>query len=537
MKKILLTCFISVIVLMCSCKKILDTTPQDFVTATTFFRNASDATEALNAAYFGLHAQYVYGGYWQARTLAGDDVFCILTGANLYPANLKFDATEPNQIPGLWNGLFSMIEQANIVLKYLPQASMDQTTRNTIQGEALFLRGFCYFQLVDEFGAVPLRTAPTAGPGDVNIARTPVADVYKQILSDMTAAEGLVPTAATANYGDAGYPSKTTIEGILARVCLTMAGYPLQDATKYADAKMWCQKVIASGLHSLNPDYTAVFNNFATKTYDKKEVLWEIDMSDIVGLNEYGYLGYLDGVSSTSTTYGSASAQVHITRHLYNLYGTQTVCPDVRRDYTCANFSYKTPATPSLSSVTLYTAAQIYDRPENKYKIYLTPAPHTGGRSPINFPMLRYSDILLMLAEADNYVNGGPTALAYQCVNQVRERAYAVGLPGSTTTAAQADVAQTYNQNTFQQLIIDERCREFVEEGLRTHDLIRWGIYVSSLKAVGTDASDPNQPGVNTTYKNEVISIATLVQNRNTLLPIPANEVTYNKLMTQNPGW
>lgn len=540
MKKIKLICSLVVILMTVSCQKILDTKPQDFVTATTYFRNAADATSVLNAAYRGLHAQYVYGGYWLCRSLGADDIYCIYSTG--YPAVFGIDANDSSgQLLPLWNGLYNMIEQCNVLLKYLPQASIDPATSNVIKGEALFLRGFCYFQLVEQWGGVPLRLQPTAGTADISLARSSVADVYKQVLADMTAAEALVPDATTSGYGDAGYPAKTTVEGILARVCLTMAGYPLNDVSKYQDAKMWCQKVISSGLHSLNPDFTAVFNNFATEILDKKEVLWEIDMSDQTGQGAYGYVGFLDGVANTSVTFGLAGGQLRCTRKLFNLYAPGVTSLDIRRDFTISNIQqYNNPAAPSLTQVGIWNPNYTWCRYANKYKIYLTPQPHYQGNSPINFPMLRYADILLMAAEADNA--GGtvaPTALDYSYINKVRERGYGVGLPGVTTTAAQADVQQNYNATSFYQLIQDERGRELAEEGLRKHDLLRWGIYVSSVRNLINEVNDPAQFKIPTTdyWYNQIVRVANAIKDRDVLWPIPATELTYNKFMTQNPGW
>lgn len=532
MKRIIFAFFATAMILVCSCKKILDTKPKDFVTTANFPNNANDATKMLNYGFFLLHKQYVFDGYWVCRAQAGDDVWCSLTGTN-YPGTFTITATESTFIPTFWNTMYSVIEQVNTLIKYLPNVPMDQATRNALQGEALFLRGMCYFYLVDQWGAVPLRTEPTGGANDLNIARTPVADVYKQILADLTAAEPLVPDASNAAYGGAGYPPKTAVEGLLARVCLTMAGHPLMDVSKYADAKMWCAKVIASGLHSLNPSYIQFFSNLATGVFDKKESIWEIDMVDQTGVSGFGTLGFLDGIPSTNLTYGIADGQVRCMAHLYNLYAAGTTSPDMRRDWIIAPFVYKTPAAPDINQITLVASNVLYGRYEAKYRSYLTPLPHVNGNSPVNFPMMRYADILLMYAEADNQVNGGPSALDYTYVNMVRARAYGKLLPGATNLT-QGDVAQTYNKDTFQQLIIDERCREFPAEGLRKHDLIRWGIYISTIKAMASEAA--GSPAADS-QKQYVVRWQTQAQDKDVLWPIPANELTYNKLMTQNPGW
>src|SRR5690606_33505917 len=105
-------------------------------------------------------------------------------------------------IPSLWEKLYEGIEYANILLKYLPEVpDLSAETRGSIAGRALFLRGFLYFQLVTQWGAVPLKLDPTAGPEDIHYARAPIEEVYAQILADLIEAESLLPTTASSQYG------------------------------------------------------------------------------------------------------------------------------------------------------------------------------------------------------------------------------------------------------------------------------------------------------------------------------------------------
>lgn len=533
MKRFFALFWIALSVLFSACERLLDVKPQDFVSPETYFNKEADATAVLNSAFDILTDAYVFGGYYQGRMLVADDYWCVLTGTG-YPGNLKFDAAEPIHVPRLWDQLYKGIEYCNIVLKYLPEVSeIDEVARNTIRGEALFLRGFLYFQLVDQWGPVPLRIQPTAGPEDIHLVRAPINEIYDQILLDMTEAESLLPTTSSALYGAAGYPAKTTAQGMLARVCLTMAGAPLNDPARYQEARDWAQKVIESGEHSLNPDYSDIFINLAAGIYDKKEILWEIDFNDVLGSNEHGSIGYLDGIPGRSEALGNSIGRVQVTRVLFDAYGgTIAATDDLRRDWNCGAFTY----TDNGNGKSFFTNAQIYERWAAKFRLEYTPAPRVTARSPINFPILRYADILLMWAEADNFVNQGPSAQAYAYVNQVRARAYGKLLPGATDIT-QADIPQIYDGNPdgfLEEVIKQERFREFPGEALRKHDLIRWGDFVSAIKAMGDDA---RAGGGSTSFRNRVISIADLVSERDVLWPIPYGELTYNKLATQNPGW
>ena len=523
-------------VLGTGCKKFLETAPQDFVTPETFFTKEADAVTALNAAFDVLTRQYMYAGYYQCRMLAADDVYPTLTTIGLYPGTLSITASESAHIPNRWNNLYEAIQYTNIVLDNLPRIEMDAVRKGQIKGEALFFRAFCYYILADEWGDVPLKLKPTASPNDVDYVRTPQKVVFEQVVKDMIEAEGLVPTTANALYGGAGYPAKTTVQGMLARVYLKMAGFPLNDVSKYAEAKKWAQKVIDSREHELNKDYTAIFTNYATGTFDKKETLWEVDFNDVQGANEHGYLGYLDGVWQGAASFGNSVGQVRATRVLYELYGATT--NDARRDWNCGPFYWKnTSVTEDIAAnKTFYTSSQIYDRFSTKFRLYLVPGAKIVGRSAINFPMLRYADVLLMLAEADNYVNGGPTTLAYNLVDQVRARAYGKLMPGATNLT-EANIPRTQNQISFLEIIQQERGRELAAEGLRRHDLIRWGIYVSTIRSLKADVENTAKPAVSASLKLQMQNFGNRVMDRDVLWPIPASELTFNKLATQNPGW
>lgn len=530
MKKLIFILFITM-VLGTGCKKFLEATPQDFVTPGNFFTKEADAVATLNSAFDMMTRQFFYSGYYQYRMLAQDDVWCPFNAG--YPATLSITAAESAHIPPMWNNIYTAIQYTNVLLDNLSRVDMDETRKGEIKGEALFFRAYCYFLLVDHWGTVPLKLKPTAGPNDINYAGTPIKDMYAQILKDMTEAEGLVPTTAKVAYGGAGYPAKTTVQGILARVCLTMAGEPLKDVSKYQEAKNWAQKVVDSKEHALNPDYTDIFIRMANGTFDKKESMWEVDFNDIIGSStEHGYIGYLNGIPGAAASFGNSVGQVRVTRKLFELYGATT--NDLRRDWNCATFGYKnTTTTGAESDKTYWTITQTDYRYDGKFRLEYTPGIKVVGRSAINFPLLRYADVLLMLAEADNAING-PTNLAYDLVDQVRARAYGK-LKGGATNLTEANVSRTQTKESFLKLIQDERCRELSGEALRRHDLIRWGIFVSTMKELKADADNTAKPPL----QNAAImrQLGNNVSQRDVLWPIPATELTFNKLMKQNPGW
>lgn len=546
MKRILVTCFVCLSIMFADCKKVLDTKPQDFLSPDTYFTKASDATAALDAAWQMLTRKEMYGGTYQFRYETSDDTFTNLS--QNFPANLGIDATN-SAYSSRWNEMYQTIQYINILLANLPRTPMDDTQKGVIKGEGLFLRGFLYYELVKEWGAVPMRLTPNADPNDLNLAATPVKDLYAQILKDLTEAEGLVPTTASSGYGAAGYAAKTTVEAILARVCLSMAGYPLNDVSKFQDAKTWAQKVVDSHEHSLNPDFTQVFKNYAQGVFDKKESLWEIDFNYVSGNSTpSGYIGYLDGIKNNNVAFGSSAGQFGITRKLLLSYGPYATNKDLRRDWTCTPWKWHVVSGAESSDADIeankvyFTTSQLYERYFAKFRLYYCPLPNAAsGQTPINWPMVRYSDVLLMLAEAENETSG-PTPLAYNCINQVRERGWGKMMAGATNIT-EADEPAGLTQDAFRQEVRNERFRELAGEALRKQDLIRWGIFVPTIRALLADATDTTAPAESNrgtgsgssffvvTYLNQHVS------DRDLLWPIPASELQYNKLMKQNPGW
>jgi hypothetical protein len=545
MKKIFSTSLIALTLLCGSCKKILDTQPQDFLSPDQYFAKPEDATAALGAAWQMLTKREMLGGYYQFRYETSDDCYTNLSAA--FPANLGLTASDP-QWATRWNYLYQTIQYVNILLANLPRVPMDETQRGIIKGEGLFLRGFLYYELVKEWGAVPVRLTPATDPTDVNLAATPIKDVYTQILKDLKDAEALVPAATVANYGAAGYASKSTVQAILARVCLNMAGYPLNDVAKYQDAKDWAQKVVDSKLHSLNPDFTQVFKNYASGAIDKKESIWEIDFNYVSGnSNPSGSIGYLDGIRNTNVAFGASVGQYNVTRKLILSYGSFTATKDLRRDWTCTPFKWHVVNGTEQSDADIdankvfFTSAQLYERYFAKFRQYFGPLPaQVAGQSPVNWPVVRYSDVLLMLAEAENYLNG-PTPLAYSCINQVRERGWGKMLPGATNIT-EADEPAGLSKTAFQAELQNERFRELAGEALRKHDLIRWGIFVPTIKALLSDITDtaaPAETNRGTASGSAYFAVLNLnkVTDRDLLWPYPTSELQYNKALKQNEGW
>lgn len=514
----------------------LDLEPQDQVTTSTYYKTEEQLRTALNGTYSTLANQFVYGttglwGYYDIsdemfywRTAQTDDLMMY----NYSPSNLW--------ITRLWRALYEGVDRANQILANLDNVPLSATARNDIEGQALFLRGYYHFLLVSNWGDVPLRLQPTYSVADVNIPRTPSTQVYEQILEDMKKAEGMVPRIS--DIGHSGRITKTAVQGILARVCLYMAGYPLKDESKYAESLQWANKVITpddgAPEHSLNPKYSKIFINHMRDVYDIKENIWEVEFfGNGIGnpYQNYGGLGYLNGIQNTNIAYGYSSAQFAPTLKMYHLYNSN----DVRRDWNIAPFKYQTVATdlPTDTVKVAHTTLNILDRNVAKWRReYELNMPKHRSQTSANFPVLRYADVLLMAAEAINEIEGPNNAFQY--INQVRRRAWG----GNLITDADLDPDVVFNdpvyspKDKFRIEIQNERSRELCFEAIRRNDLIRWGIFIDNMKEV---AQDITANGVNA-YKYAARA-GNNVHPRHRLFPIPLNDMSLNAALTQNPGW
>lgn len=413
-----------------SCKKYLNTVPSDFLTTDNYYQTASQLNIALTGVYDILTSQNLYGQGWYNQINGGTDIEWwrnnntqpTTTSPRIYNENSS-DAW----VQGAWNDLYTGINRANSLIDNLDVSPVDSATKNIVKGQALFLRGYFYFLLVSNWGGVPLRLHTPTDVNSIAFPKSTPAEVYEQVLKDMTQADSLLPQISYWGSSGSGHVSKTAAEGILARVCLTMAGAPLHDVSKYQDAKDWALKVINSGQHSLNPDYRQIFINECADLYDIKECMWEVEfLLDQTGTYKaIGSLGYANGIKCNSLDYGYCYGDLGVTRKLYDL--DNSISNDLRRDWNTAPFMLSGSSTVTKSAITSTSNYNLWNRYPGKWRReFETNLPRNKTLDGTNFPIIRYADVLLMYAEAENEING-PTAEAYNAINLVRERAQGTG--------------------------------------------------------------------------------------------------------------
>lgn len=420
---------------MGSCKKFLDTKPLDSLSPLNYYETEAQLRSALAGVYDRLARSQTYGDQMIGRMgLDADEAYMARSGTKDGVAVYDVAAADPN-IAANWQFWYDGINRANYLLASIDKPKMDEQERAAIKGEALFLRAFYHFTLVSKWGDIPMMLKPIDDAEQTSSPRVPAKEVYEQIIKDMTEAEGLVKTAGQVGMG--GRINKSAVRGILARVCLYMAGDPVNDVSKYAEARKWAKMVMDPGSeggfqHVLNPSYEDVFVKMCSDQYDIKETIWELEFygNGADAYSETGRMGSNNGIaySGEDPVYAYSYGFIQIPARLWYLFAdpTSLLSSDERREWSIA--PYKTSAEPAIE--TPYTIAQIYERSSGKWRRELEVVlPKLKNSGPINFPMLRYSDVLLMFAEADNMVNLAPTPDAIAAVNEVRRRAYGKNLP------------------------------------------------------------------------------------------------------------
>jgi starch-binding outer membrane protein, SusD/RagB family len=426
--------------LLTSCKKFLEVIPTNSISPQGYFKTEEEAEIALAGVYDVLGKSGTYGRTLYFEIDVADDSFVALSALTQDLSLFNYNPSD-TKVTDLWTYMYTGINRANTLLDNIARVQMDPVKRDAIEGQALFLRAYYYFLLTNYWGNIPMRLQATNSVTDNDLPFTPYKDVYHQIVSDMEKAADKV--YSIGKYANAGRVTKEVVWGILARVNLKMAGAPLRDKSRYAEAKKWAEKVITGGKNSLNTDYRQVFINMCKGSYDLKESMWEVEFKRYNGTQyEEGALGSINGISAGPKPWGYSYGAKHTTKYYFDLFEntSQTIngvahilSPDMRRDWSISPYYY------SDNLKATYNATQIYNRMDAKWRReYESTEPKFNNSTTINFPLLRYADVLLMYAEADNEING-PQAVAIEYVNQVRRRAYGKLLAGNGVKYIQID--------------------------------------------------------------------------------------------------
>ena len=446
MKKYIIAIF-AASVFLTSCEDFLTVVPETQLSSATFFKNQKDFEQAVNATYAPL------------RTIANDRSWLLgeMHSDNTYYArNVLFGAVDNQEdladfsvpvsngttanvhVLNQWRQDYLIIARANQVLDLIDEVTFDEAAKANIKGQALFLRGYAYFELARYFGSVPLHLTPVSVRSEAALPLSPEADVYAQIISDLVAAIPLLKDKATQEAGRATSGAARTL---LANVYINQK--------KWADAEQVLRPVVTGGQYRLMPTYAAAFSD-NTANKNNPESVFEVQFLEgaagLQGNFTYQWMPRPISAAELQPIMGTSNPQP------IDGEGNNIPTPDIIAAYETGDLRKDV----SIGYVFLNGAFQVPKTLPYILKFIKKHSQHNNHGQ--NFPIYRYAEVLLFMAEVLN--EQGKTSEAVEFLNQVRIRA---GL-GATTASGQADVREA---------IFKERRVELAFENKRWFDIQR----------------------------------------------------------------
>ncbi|RYZ30131.1 MAG: RagB/SusD family nutrient uptake outer membrane protein [Chitinophagaceae bacterium] len=522
MKKIkVLLLAASIISIGLSCKKGIAEDPKGFLNDKTLFNTEFGAKAALMGVYERMSTYYYFGNQLPQ---------CLSFASGAFWASVLLSQNEAKQaalptddmVRRPWLEMYSGISAVNGLIDGLLESPLTGKTRDNILGEAYFLRAIYYFNAVRIWGAVPLRLH-LATDKDVDMARTPADQIYAQVISDLQQAKLLMPDPAGQVKGR---PNKFAAFSLLAKVYLTMAGND-QASPNWQKAYDEAIQVYNSGAYKLVRPFKDLWD---VNKENSVESIFEIQYTTAGGSSN----GLTQSWMPTSSSYilgaGSPLARVRVQKMTFDDHrNTYPGDPRINASYIHTTYNSKSGTPQQVYPSPTATAANGYP-----YLLKYNDPNWVANGSNTNLIYLRYADVLLMLAEIENELRG--PAGAYKYINEVMHRARDANGNGTieVTETSPADWSGM-TQATFRDRIMLERRIELVGEVHEFYDTRRRGeSYL--LKYYQQHNSHPLFNATNDfLFPTDAASV-----KKNLLLPIPAEEFNYNRLLTpadQNFGY
>ena len=572
MKKITLIFCIGII--LNSCENFLEETPYDFVSPENLQTSPAGVKQMVNGMYsLFFNAQMFHNESWIYLTFCDNDwtngVEWVMGTYGV--GNFKGGWVYNNPGNDSYYVFFRIVRTANAVLEVLPDVTFDsseQGLKEQFEGEALTLRALAYFYLVQMYGPIPIHLH-TDDPA--TMTRSSVSNVYNQVIADLHKAEGkLYLNSQRPSVIKRGHITRGAAQLLLAKVYNTMGSGSLTNANVTVPIAINRQAngIIERNETTFSKSKVSGYDFDPMVAYDSAKAV----ITRLIESKEYEMERYADTWNprnfggdefifalETDSLYPSATtvfnkfisplglkgqAWLHYTKDLYYLYDSL----DERRLYGIAhefkssvkmnNGVWKRQYFPPEDS----TYYQTKYEPENvttsltSNKCYLMKWYLGNSKSPQvmldednagtivtnptqNFPLLRYTEAYLIFAEAENEI-AGPTTEAFDALDVVRKKRY---------NTSNYQINRNMTQQQLRSYILEERNREFIGEGYRRFDLIRWGIYLEVMNEV--DHRTPN-------LDNQDGIISKKREQKHLLYPVPTIEIDGNTdFGPNNPGW
>lgn len=537
MKNIIKTIIIGATALgFASCSDFLDQTSPSDLSKENVYSSAYYTRNALNKVYGLLVEDATYSQVLAFSFMVNSD--CELVNAlgeskatedakghslnNYYTSKAgTFD-----KVQRAWDKMYEAIEDCNDLIANVSDKSSKELLY--YKGEALTLRAMLYFDLVRNWGDVPLKMDPTREDlSNINHGKTDRDVIMDTLIVDLTKAIDLLPWADQSGY-TTEHVTKGYAHALLAQITMQRAGWAIREqaktgyetASKNSDPVYPTQRpsadvrtkyyrlalehlnaVIGSGVHALNPSFANEWYLINQRRLDTqyRENIFEIPM----GLGSSGELGYSVGVRVSGATAkfgpkGNSSANVQLTAPLF--WSFDQSGKDTRRDVTCATYTISTDAGTGLMTekmdgnkpFAIYCAKWDFRKMNEEWRqLAVNSDASSKVMTGINTVKLRYSQVLLLYAEVLNELNGGPDNSTGGAGMTAREALAAVH--GRAYASADKSVAENYvngisaDKDAFFNALVDENAWEFAGEGVRKYELERWNLLSDKIDQMKAD--------------------------------------------------
>lgn len=484
-----------------SCKDYLDVDSPSAFTKDYVFSNANDAKKGLMGVY-SLFGADPYTSRMSNVWMQNTDVEAIQPGASPDGSRRDIWSLEGKLLTGFgdvynaWQNNYQAIDRANQCIEGIKASPISgEPDMKMLLGEAYCLKAYRYYLLCNFWGDVPYFSEASKAGMQLDVPKTDKNYIYTACIQDLVNCEEGMYFADSYPDGIERMNREFAI-GMIARLSLFRAGYGMtKDAVmKKADdylnvtgndslavtytyngtkkvaktsaeyyqlASDYCQKLIALKDRPLNSNFRQIFYNECVFTKPvNDDVLYEVAFLKDNG----GDVGWCVGTTVTGGTKGTTTIQVNLAPTYYFSFDDD----DTRRDVTISRANYTGDSKQDIASILGMSSAKW-----NRLWLTTAPGENSSKGTGINWPLMRYSDVLLMLAEAENELNG-PNNLAKNALKRVRDRAF----PASArATKVDAYISSLGSKEAFFNAIVDERGWEFGGEGLRKFDLVRWNNY------------------------------------------------------------
>lgn len=426
------------IVILSGCEAELDESPKTFVSPDAFYTSAESYELTVIGIYRTIPRTLGYSA-WLTR-----ETFSDIMGQPSPAYEQGLPVFQNNHQPFFynvrdqWTNFYAIVKDANFILdKIEGSAILSENEKNRLSAEARFMRGYAYYNLVQLYGDVPLRTKPVTDIRDVQISRTDQKDIYDFLLDDLVFAETHLSNEAPS----VGRVYKLVATALLAKVYLTMAGSPLNETKYYSDARDKATEVLNSLRFELRPDYSEVFHN----TVYTSESIWEQT--------------YQPGIGGNPLMVNSATAPGYVYILTPAAWFINSFPVGDRRKSWGIQENYVAPSG---------VLSPFFQKFVNNGWLDEGVLASGAGRLEYTIPLLRLAEMYLIAAEVENELNG--PANAYQYINAIRERARI-----DKSDPTHVPDLNGLTKDSFRDAVLMERKWELHLEGSTWYDLKRTG--------------------------------------------------------------